>query len=77
MTSLFSETQHFTQRWLWIMLIGMMLILVAVFGYGMIEQLIFGRVWGNRPISDGMLLLVGSAVMLFSLGMIYLFYTLK
>jgi len=55
----------------------MMLVMVGVFGYGMIEQLIFGQRWGDRPVSDGVLLFTGSAVMLFSVGMIYLFYVLK
>ena len=53
MTRSFSGTQHFIQRWLWIMLIGMMFVLVDVFGYGMIEQLIFDQPWGERPVLDG------------------------
>jgi len=77
MPSSFIEIQRFTQRWLWILLIGMMLGVAGVFGYGMIEQLLFGKPWGDRPLSDGTLLLVGGATLLFSLGMIYLFYTLR
>jgi len=73
----FVEVQRFTQRWLWILLILMMLVLVAVFGYGMISQLIFDEPWGDRPVTDEMLLLIGSVVLLFSIGMIYLFYSLR
>lgn len=73
----FIEIQRFTQRWLWILLIGIMLLLVGVFGYGVIEQLVYGRPWGDRPVSDGVLLLTGSGVILFSTGMIYLFYSLR
>lgn len=72
----FIEIQRFTQRWLWILLILIMLIVLGVFGYGLIEQLVFGRPWGDRPVSDGVLLLTGSGVILFSSCMIYLFYTL-
>ena len=77
MTTPFLEIQRFTQRWLWVLLILLMLILVGVFGYGFIEQLLFGRPWGDRPVSDDMLLLIGSVVILFSVSMIYLFYTLR
>ncbi|MEN8168234.1 MAG: DUF6141 family protein [Pseudomonadota bacterium] len=73
----FKEIQRFTQRWLWIMLILSMLVLVGVFGYGVIQQLVFGNPWGDRPVSDLTLILVSSAVILFGGGMIYLFYSLR
>jgi hypothetical protein len=55
----------------------MMLIVVVVFGYGMIEQVIFDRPWGERPVSNELLLIIGSVVILFSVAMIYLFYSLR
>lgn len=76
-TTTFREEQRFTQRWLWIILIVTMLILLGVFGFGFIQQLILGKPWGDRPVSDTTLLLVGSVVLLFSGGLIYLFYTLR
>ena len=77
MTATFSEVQRFTQRWLWVLIILNMLILVAIFGYGLVEQLIFGKPWGDRPVSDMTLILNGSAVLAFSASMIYIFYTLR
>jgi len=77
MATEFVEIQRFTQRWLWVLLIFTMLILVSVFAHGFVEQLVFGRPWGDRPVSDGMLVLTGSAVILFSMGMVYLFYSLR
>jgi hypothetical protein len=77
MTIVFRETQRFTQRWLWILLIAVMLIVVVVFGYGFIQQLIFDRPWGDRPVSNEALIITGSLIILFSLGMIYLFYNLQ
>ena len=74
---LFFEEQRFTQRWLWIILIVSMLLLVGVFGFGFIQQLVLGKPWGDRPVSDTTLLLVGSVVLLFSGAMIYLFYSLR
>ena len=54
-----------------------MLILAIVFGYGLTEQLIFGRPWGDRPVSDTTLMLIACAVLIFSASMIYIFYTLR
>ena len=73
----FSEIQRFSQRWLWIVLIVSMLIPAAVFAYGMIEQLVYGKPWGDRPVSDLTLILIGTAVLVFSFVMIYLFYSLR
>jgi hypothetical protein len=73
----FHEEQRFTQRWLWVLIILNMLVLAVIFGYGFIEQLVFGRPWGDRPVSDMTLILVGATVLLFSASMIYIFYTLR
>jgi hypothetical protein len=73
----FREEQRFTQRWLWILFIGIMLSLAGVFGYGLIEQLVFGKPWGDRPVSDSTLILIASAVLLFTTAMTYLFYSLR
>ena len=77
MTTGFHEEQRFTQRWLWVLIILNMLILAVIFGYGLIEQLIFGKPWGDRPVSDTTLILITSAVLLFSASMIYIFYSLR
>ena len=45
---LFSENQRFSQWWLWILLIGINCITV----YGIIQQVIFGKPFGDRPGSD-------------------------
>lgn len=74
---IFREEQRFTQRWLWVILIVTMLVLVGVFGWGMVEQLVLGKPWGDRPVSDTTLAIISSAILLFSVGMIYLFYTLR
>ena len=73
----FQEVQRFTQRWVWILLMIIMLGLVIIFGYGFIEQLVFGIPWGDRPVSDSTLLMIGTAIILFTVSMIYLFYSLR
>ena len=73
----FREVQAFRQPWLWALLIVMTLAAVILFGYGMIKQLVFGQPWGDRPMSDTALAIVGPLVILFTIGMTYLFVKLK
>jgi hypothetical protein len=73
----FMESQRFSQRWLWVILILTMLLLVGVFGYGLFQQLVLGEPWGERPLSDVGLLLAGTSALIFSSGLSYLFYSLR
>ena len=75
--AVFREVQQFRQRWLWIFLLFTSLFIVILFGYGMIKQLAFGHAWGNRPMSNTALAIVGMVVIVFIAGLIYLFYTMK
>ena len=63
--------------WLWILLIPSELALVIIFGYGMVEQLMLGQPWGDQPMSDGLLAVVGSVAILISIGVVCLLYGLK
>jgi hypothetical protein len=74
---LFQEEQKFNQRWLWMLLVTMTLATVFLFGKGMIQQLILGEPWGDRPMSDLALLIVGTGMIVFVVGMTYLFYSLR
>jgi uncharacterized membrane protein len=47
-TILYKETQRFTQWYIWILLLGMLLIPV----YGIIQQLVFKEPFGDKPMSD-------------------------
>lgn len=77
MTPVYAEIQKFNQRWLWVGLILFMLLVLGIFGYGFVQQWLFGIPWGDRPVSDEVLLISGSLIILFSLTMIYIFYTLR
>ncbi len=50
---------------------------IGLFGYGMVKQLVFGQPWGNRPMSDTALAVIGPLVILFEVGFLYLFRLMK
>jgi len=73
----FREVQRFRQKWLWIAIAVVLLGLVISFGYGMIKQLVFGHPWGNRPMSDTALAIVGPLMILMGIGLSWFFYVIK
>ena len=77
MTTEFSEVQRFTQWWLWVIILLSTAVMLVVFGFGLIEQLVYGRPWGDRPVSDAALIVISGLVILFVGVMIYIFYTLR
>jgi len=48
MTDRFADIRKFTQRWIWVFLLG----LAGIPAYGIFQQLILGDPFGNQPISD-------------------------
>lgn len=73
----FFEEQQFRQRWLWIVLLPFTLSITIFFAYGIVRQIILGKPWGNRPMSDIALIIVGLISILLMGGITYLFYKLK
>lgn len=73
----FSEIQRFRQPWLWAVIVLSSALLFIVFGWGLMEQLVFGRPWGNRPLPDALLVMISSAVLLINAVLVYLFYSLR
>jgi hypothetical protein len=69
----FHETQRFRQPWLWMIVMGIFVPVVGLFGYGLWQQLVMGRPWGDRPASDAGLLLVFAFVVLIAVGTSLLF----
>ena len=53
----FREVQKFRQTWVWVLVLGILGPLVVLFGSGLVQQLGSGRPWGNRPMSDGGLII--------------------
>ena len=64
----FREVQRFSQPWLWgLILLPTCLGCIGLFGWGMVQQLVLGRPWGDRPMSDVALLVVSGYVALVTL----------
>jgi hypothetical protein len=66
----FREVQRFTQVWLWALLLPVTLGPAGLLVYGMVEQLVFGRPWGTRPMSDAGLWTFGLGTIALCLGII-------
>ncbi len=68
----FHEEQRFNQKWLYV-IVGMVAVLATtLFGYGMFQQLVQRQPWGDRPMSDTALAVVGPLVILFGWSMVAL-----
>ena len=70
---IFREVQRFHQRWLWVLIIIWALAHTGLFGYGMVQQLVFEKPWGDRPMSDTVLAVAGTFAILFAIGIVTLF----
>ncbi|MBN8678268.1 MAG: hypothetical protein J0M29_08585 [Chitinophagales bacterium] len=69
MPPLFTESQRFSQTWLWLILASTMLIPVL----GLYQQMVVGVPFGNNPMSN-----VGLVVMLlFEAGLLYFFWSIR
>lgn len=70
---LFQETQRFRQAWLLVLVIGPLLVVAGVYGYGIISQLVYDEPFGDEPMSDTALVISGLAAILFCLAVVVLF----
>ena len=73
----FYEVQTFRKTWVLALVLPISLFLIILFGYGMIKQLVLGQPWGNRPLPDVALAIIGPLGILFGLSLALLFYSAK
>jgi len=73
----FSESQRFDQPWLWLSLGAGLLLLLAVFGYGLYVQLVLGQPWGDRPLSDTDLIWLSLVSLVGYAALLLLLYLLR
>ena len=75
--SSFCEIQQFRQTWIWVLVLPISLFIIILFGYGMIKQLVLGQPWGNKPLSDTALAIIGPLWILFGIGLALFFYSTR
>ncbi len=73
----FREEQRFRQVWLWTLITVLSGLLVALFAFGMYKQLYLGEPWGEEPMSDKVLWILGPFYVLLGLALFALFATSK
>ena len=73
----FRETQKFQQLWIWVIILPIAVFLAGFFGYAMFEQLILHQPFGSRPMPDIGLAIVGTIMILFGIGLVYLFSVMR
>lgn len=69
----FYEEQKFNQKWLWTLLICTALLVIGLFGYGFIKQVLLGKQFGDKPMSNNGLTTAFILTFLLFSGMIWLF----
>ena len=74
---LFREVQRFRQPWLWAIMLGCTLPIIAYFGYGMVKQLILHQEWTGSGKSDAELLIGGTIAIVVTLITLSLFGFLR
>lgn len=74
---LFSEEQRFTQKWIWLLIIGATLISVVPTIYGIFSQEITGKPWGNNPAETEVLILILLVEIIIMGGLIILFIKMR
>lgn len=68
----FREEQRFTQKWVWGLVVGSSLLGMSVFVWGLIQQLVLGEPWGDRPMSDAALIATSAVMAVFLAAMLWL-----
>jgi len=71
------EEQKFNQPVIWVVMIINALILVGVFGWGIYTQIIRGEQWGDRPMSDAMLIIMAAFFITLTVGIALIFYYMR
>lgn len=74
MSIFFEEKQRFTQWWLWLVMSPIIAAVSGLFIYGIVQQIIFGTPWGDKPMSDEGLIVFGIFTVTLCVGLALLFF---
>jgi len=72
--AIFEEEQQFRQIWIWIIMLSSSLLMLAILGFGLYQQLYLGKPFGNKPMSNEGLVIVTCLASLVIIGIPVLFY---
>ena len=72
----FREEQQFRQPWIWVLLLLSCGLVVGVCGYGAVQQLVLGKPWGDRPMSDTGIAITTLLSIGLTLALVYLFWVM-
>ena len=73
----FREVQKFGQWWLWILILGASASVIIPYSLGMYSQIVLGKPWGDKPMSDTSLLLTSFFAISIMVALILLFIFMK
>lgn len=73
-TVVYREQQRFRQPWLWIVFACITLPVLGLLGFGMYQQLVLGRPFGNNPLGDAQLIAVFGGILVLHTLVIALFW---
>ncbi|MBM3404295.1 MAG: hypothetical protein FJY10_05340 [Bacteroidetes bacterium] len=75
--SYFKEEQRFDQLWFRLIILSAWVPLIVIFGFGLYQQLVLKKPWGNHPISDLWLILSTLFVFLIMSGATWLVFSIR
>ncbi len=74
---LFKEEQRFKNPLLWVFTSALFLLVTGLFGYGMVQQIVLGHPWGNKPMSDDRLAVIGIIQIFVVTGVFVIFFVAR
>ena len=74
---LVQEEQKFNQTWIILLIYGILMLNLFIFGNGFIKQIIMGEPWGDKPMSDTALIITTLMALGISAGLVVLFNLAK
>jgi hypothetical protein len=75
MKTLFEEKQRYSQWWLWVITVSGAGVVLGIFGTGIFKQLVQGEPWGDKPLSDDMLIIISLLAVTAVISTLLIFFT--
>lgn len=74
---LYKEEQHFTQWWLWLIMVLTLLSVLVPFSYGVYSQEVLDKPFGDNPMSTAGLIVTGITSLLIVGGIVIMFFVAR